>query len=317
MVRNDPNQPSSAFWGEPMQLRDSADYRSLIWIAISIALVVAQYSDPGLIPYLCPISCYFAVACGTITHNQAHRQMFVSSLANRILGHVLTFFYGYPALMWIPTHNLNHHKFVNRPGDATATWRYTNKHNLWVALAYPFMSGYFQSGPIKEYLNRAKAKKPNLYRKIWLQYAFWIGGYIAMGLIAAVIYHRQATGLGLYVWFFSVILPAISSSVVIMIFNFIQHVHTDAWSDHDHSRNFVGWWFNFLFFNNGYHTAHHENPSLHWSKLPAEHAAISVSIDPRLNESNLIIFALRQYILAPLFPRLGTSQMGNAPNHGH
>ncbi len=299
-----------------MPIRNAADYRSVLWVAIAVVLLVAQYSNPEWIVFLCPISCYVGIACGTIAHNHNHRATFSRRRWNSVFGHVLTIFYGYPTLMWVPTHNLNHHHFVNRPGDATATWRYTNKHNLWVALTYPLVSGYFQSVPIKEYIARVKERKPKLYASIRFQYIFWIGTYIAMGILAGCLYHRQQTGLGLYVWFFSLILPAICSSTTIMFFNYVQHVHTDAWSENDHSRNFTGKWFNFLFFNNGYHTAHHDNPGMHWSKLPAAHAAIADTIDPRLNERNLVWFLLRQYLLSPVFPSLGTQQIGALPNEG-
>ena len=157
-----------------MRPRNFSDYRSIAWVAIAIAVVVAQYSNPKLVVYLSPISCYLAIACGTIAHNHNHRATFRNRRLNNGFGHVLTFFYGYPTLMWIPTHSLNHHQFVNRPGDATATWRYTNKHNLWVALTYPFVSGYFQSIPIREYISRMKVQKPSLYARIRFQYALWI-----------------------------------------------------------------------------------------------------------------------------------------------
>lgn len=297
-----------------MLLRNSADIRALIWVAMAIALVVAQYSNPSLVVYLCPISCYVAIACGTIAHNHNHRATFRGRRSNSVFGHVLTIFYGYPTLMWVPTHNLNHHKFVNQPGDATATWRYTNKHNLWVALTYPLVSGYFQSFPIKEYIGRVKQRKPGLYASIRFQYAFWIGTYVCMLVLAGLLHHRQQTGLGLYVWFFSLILPAICSSTVIMFFNFVQHVHTDAWSVVDHSRNFTGKWFNFLFFNNGYHTAHHENPGLHWSKLPQAHTSMAGAIDSTLNEHNMLWFMFRQYVLSVIVPSLGTAQIGSVPS---
>ena len=297
-----------------MPIRNVADYRSVLWVALAVALLVAQYCNPAWIIFLCPISCYVAIACGTIAHNHNHRATFSSRRWNNAFGHVLTIFYGYPTLMWVPTHNLNHHHFVNRPGDATATWRYTNKHNLWVALTYPLVSGYFQSFPVREYISRVKENKPQLYKTIRFQYMFWIGTYACMGILAAGLYHRQQVGLGLYVWFFSLLLPAICSSTTIMFFNFVQHVHTDAWSETDHSRNFTGKWFNFLFFNNGYHTAHHDHPGMHWSDLPVAHAAIADTIDPRLNEPNLAWFLVRQYVLSPTFPSLGTKQIGGLPN---
>ncbi len=297
-----------------MLVRNTADYRSVVWVGVAILLVVAQYSNPAWIPFLCPLSCYVAIACGTIAHNHNHRSTFTNRRWDHAFGHVLTIFYGYPTLMWVPTHNLNHHRYVNRPGDATATWRYTDKHNLWVAITYPFVSGYFQSFPIKEYISRVKDRKPKLHARIRFQYVFWIATYVSMGILAALIYHRQQTGLGLYVWFFSLILPAICSSLTIMFFNFIQHVHTDAWSEHDHSRNFTGRWFNFLFFNNGYHTAHHENPALHWSKLPEAHREIASSINPALIERNLLWFMIRQYILSLVVPSIGTRQIGGPPS---
>jgi len=295
-------------------IRNAADYRSMLWVAIAIGLVVAQYSDPSLIKYLSPISCYVCIACGTISHNHNHRATFSNQRWNNVFGHILTVFYGYPTLMWVPTHNLNHHKFVNRDGDATATWRYTNKHSLWVAITYPFVSAYHQSFPIKEYIARVKDRKPKLYARIRFQYVFWISSYLTLGILAGVMYHQQQTGLGLYVVFFSVILPAICSTTVIMFFNFIQHVHTDAWSEKDHSRNFVGSWFNFLFFNNGYHTVHHDNPGMHWSELPIAHATVEHTIEPSLNEKNLVWFLLRQYVLSVFWPSLGTTQIGNAPS---
>ncbi len=297
-----------------MRLRNSADYRSLVWVAMAISLVVAQYCNPALVVYLCPISCYLAIALGTVTHNHNHRPTFEGRRWNDAFGHVLTFFYGYPTLMWVPTHNLNHHHFVNRPGDATATWRYSNKHNFLVAITYPLVSGFHQRVPIRQYIDRVKNRKPSLYSRIRTQYVLWIGSYLFMLALAGFLYHKQQTGLGLYLWFFSVILPAFLSTTVIMVFNYIQHVHTDAWSEHDHSRNFTGWWFNFLFFNNGYHTAHHEERGLHWSQLPKAHAAIAASIDPVLNERNLLWFFFRQYLLSYFVPSLATTQIGNEPN---
>lgn len=297
-----------------MQPRKFADYRSILWVALAITLVAVQYSNPDWVKYLSPISCYLAIACGTIAHNHNHRATFSNRRINNGFGHILTFFYGYPTLMWIPTHSMNHHHYVNRPGDATATWRYTNKHNLWVVLTYPFVSGYFQSIPIRQYISKVKESKPNLYARIRFQYVLWIGAYVMMGILAGVLYHNQQTGLGLYLWFFSVMLPALASSVTIMFFNFIQHVHTDAWSDHDHSRNFTGRAFNFLYFNNGYHTAHHDDPALHWSELKQAHEEIADTINPDLNETNLIWFVFRQYVLSMLFPSLGTQQIGGLPN---
>jgi beta-carotene hydroxylase len=293
-----------------MQLRRSADVRTVLWVAFAAAMMVLQFAQPQTILYILPLTCYLGIACGSIAHNHNHCPTFVSRRANNAFGHVLTLFYGYPTLMWIPTHNINHHRLVNRPGDATITWRYTNRHNLFIALTYFFVSSYFQSEPIQRYIGRARLRNRSLFARIMFQYICW-GGFLSFTLVLAIVLHHVKTGL--FVWFFAVIVPALCSLSMIMFFNYIQHVHADAWSEHDHSRNFTGNIFNFLFFNTGYHTAHHEHSGLHWSFLPSAHAKIAHSIDPRLIETNLLWFFFRQYVLALILPRLGTQQLGPEP----
>jgi len=54
--------------------------------------------------------------------------------------------------------------------------------------------------------------------------------------------------------------------------NLPQHDGCDPCSRWRHSRNITGKWANWIFLNNGYHTAHHEWPARHWSELPALHS---------------------------------------------
>jgi len=98
-----------------------------------------------------------------------------------------------------------------------------------------------------------------------------------------------------------------------MFVNFIQHVHCDPWSEHDHSRNFTSRIGNFLVFNAGYHAAHHEHPGAHWSRLPELHAAIASRIHPELRQSSIFGFCLRAYLLGALMPRFRTRQVERPP----
>src|SRR5262249_56912097 len=70
---------------------------------------------------------------------------------------------------------------------------------------------------------------------------------------------------------------------------------------------------NFLLFNNGLHSAHHEMAGAHWSTLPGLHARLANQIDPALLERSFWWFCLRNYLLAPFVPELGTRQIGRAP----
>jgi fatty acid desaturase len=108
-------------------------------------------------------------------------------------------------------------------------------------------------------------------------------------------------------------IPAFFALWTIMLFNYEQHVHTDPWSEHNHSRSWEGTVLNFFLFNNGYHAAHHENPGTHWSELKKVHQELVGKIDPRLVAGNLWWYFTKQYLLAPLFPKLGSVQVGRAP----
>jgi beta-carotene hydroxylase len=293
-----------------MRPRNSADYRTLLWMAAAVVLVVAEYVYSPLVFYFWPLNLYLAMCCGIIAHNHNHCPIFGSKRLNRLVGHVLTFYYGYPTFVWVPTHNLNHHKHVNREGDATITWRVTDRHNAWVAWSYFFVSAYYQSFPIKAFLKQAKAAKPRLYRRIRWQYAIWVTTWFGVLMLGIALHGVRR---GFVLWGLSVGLPALFSVWIIMFFNYEQHVHTDPWSKHNHSRNFTGRLLNLLLFNNGFHGVHHEQPGLHWSLLPAAHAKIAALIDPALNQANLPWFMFKQFVLAHVWPEWGTQQVGRAP----
>lgn len=296
-----------------MKPRFAADYRTLIWVFVLAPGVVAlQYARPDLIKYLWWVTCYFSIAAGPIAHNHNHCPTFANKRVNYWFGNWVALFYGYPTFAWIPTHNLNHHKFVNTEGDATITWRFTNRHNVLVAATYFFVSSYYQSYPINAFLEKCKTKNPAFYRRILLQYVAWIGGNLAL-LGLAIGLHGGKTGF--FVFATVVAGPALLSLWTVMLFNYEQHVHTDPWSKHDHSRNFVSPILNFLLFNNGFHAAHHEHPGSHWSKLPELHEKIAPHIDPVLNQRSVWWYWFKQYVLATFVPSLGTVQIGSGPDH--
>jgi len=294
-----------------MMLRRREDYRTLFWMLVCApALILLHWTKPQLGWGLLPASCYFAIAAGVIAHNHMHRPTLHSKLANELFSAWISILYGYPVFAWLPTHNLNHHKLLNRRGDATITWRYSNEHTLWIAATYFFVSAYFQSAWIADYVRAARRDKPALFRRIIGQYVITFGVHAAAIAAAFAAYGARR---GLAVWALSMGVPAFSALWTIMLFNYCQHVHTDPWSKHDHSRNFEGRLLNFLLFGNGLHPVHHEQPSLHWADAARAHARIRHLIDPRLREPSMLWFFVRQYLVAPFWPRVGTAQIGRAP----
>jgi beta-carotene hydroxylase len=297
-------------------LRHRADWRTALWAYVFFPAVgFAPYVEPRLIPWLLPLSLYFGFCAGVFSHNHNHSPTFKSRRLNAFHSAWLSVFYGFPTFAWIPTHNLNHHKYVNKAGDATITWRYSKKNTWLVASTYYFVSAYWQGSVIDEYIRKAKAKNPALHRQIRGQYATLVLGqatFLALGIVAALLHHMPWwKGIGL--WVFGFAISAFFANWSMIFINYIQHVHADPWSEHNHSRNFVSGLGNWLVFNNGYHTAHHESAGLHWSKLPEAHAKIAHLIDPALNEPSIFGYCVRAYLLGIFDNRFRTKQVGRAP----
>jgi fatty acid desaturase len=272
-------------------LRYRADRRTVVYMAITTALLAVQWVRGTFSWPLFLCAAFMAVTVTVIAHNHNHLGMWKNRRLNALTDYWLTLFYGFPAFAWIPTHNMNHHKFTNRPGDFTLTWRYSERNNLLTLLTYPTISGYHQQRPIREYLGELRRKNR---RRMWAslsQYAV----LIAFVGVALLIDWRKAL---LYV-----VVPQQIGLFVVLVFNYLQHVHADEESEYNHSRNFTGRMLNFFLLNNGYHTVHHARPGTHWSLLGEEHARIADRIDPVLNVKSFWWYLARTFLVAPFVPR--------------
>ena len=154
-------------------------------------------------------------------------------------------FYGFPAFGWIPTHNKNHDFLNNKAGDYTITYRVSEKNNILTLLSYPSISSYFQQAPIAGYLR-------TLWRCDRENSTLPLPSTPVLGL-----YYTAAVVLNWKKAVLFILIPHQVSLFSVLIFNYVQHVHTDEESSYNHARNFVGL-INLALFNNGYHTIHHK-----------------------------------------------------------
>ena len=275
----------------PLVLRYRADLQSLAYLVLATALIPVQWTRE-FSPILFSLAGFIAVTVTVIAHNHNHLGMWRSKRLNRITDYWLTLLYGFPAFAWIPTHNMNHHKFTNREGDYTLTYRYSERNNLVTLLTYPTISAYHQQKPIRDYLRTMWRSNR---RRFWFsvsQYAaliLFVGGALLLDWRKALLYVVVPQQIGLF---------------VVLVFNYLQHVHADEESELDHSRNFVGRTLNVLLLNNGLHTVHHESPGTHWSRLREAHQAIEHRIHPSLNERSFWWMLVRTFLLAPIIPSL-------------
>jgi len=283
-----------------MPLRFIADRRTLFWsVVLFPALPALSYARPELAPWLLPFSLYLAYCAGVLAHYHNHTKVFRSKRLNALYSAWLSFFYGFPLFAWIPTHNQNHHRYLDGPGDATRTSELAPKDSLWAVLSYPTRSGVAQTRAIVRYARDARAQHPARFRQIVLETAAVVFGHGVAAVIALSLYGLER---GALLYAFALGIPALSAAWSMMFTNYLQHVGCDHTSPDDHSRNFVSRWMNWFVFEAGYHTVHHEHPGSHWSVNPVLHAARAARIAPHLNQNTLFGFFARRYLLRSALP---------------
>jgi len=278
-------------------LRNKADYRTLAFAFITTCLFGYQWITGEISFYTYPLYLLLSVIVTVIAHNHNHVPIWRPKILNQITDYWLTVFYGFPAFGWIPTHNMNHHSLNNKEGDYTITYRFTEKNHLLSLLTYPTISSYFQQKPIRDYLKSQKEKDRSYFYYALSQYvvlALWIAAAFFLDWRKALYF---------------VVIPQQFGLAVVLIFNYLQHVHADEESPVNHSRNFTGKLLNFLLLNNGYHTVHHDRAGTHWSKNKEAHEKIAHLIDPSLNQRSFWGFLFKSYILALIMPSFGTKSM--------
>ena len=119
-----------------------------------------------------------------------------------------------------------------------------------------------------------------------------VGAHAALAWLAISLH---GAWLGGAVYFVALGLPALLANYWMMLTNYVQHAGCSITSRDDHSRNFVSPFWNWFVFDNGYHTVHHQQPGLHWSRYRALHEATASRIDPTLNHGFILGYVLRRY----------------------
>lgn len=278
-----------------MQLRFIADRRALFWaLCLFPAVPALSYARPALAPWLLPLSLYLSYCAGVLAHNHNHAPVFRDKRLNSLYSAWLSFFYGCPLFVWVPTHNQNHHRYLDGPGDATRTAELAPVDSFWAALSYPTRSAIAQSPAVFRYAREARRHHPARFRRIVLETATVVLGHAGAAALAWALY---GIGPGAVLYACALGIPALYAAWSMMFTNYLQHVGCDQPSVDDHSRNFVSRWMNWLVFEAGYHTVHHEYAGTHWSAYPALHAARAARISPELIERTLLGYCARRYLL--------------------
>lgn len=272
------------------------DWQSIAYLLGLPALVIWAWLQPvfSMSAYVAILALVIGVCC--ISHNHAHVPIWRWPGLNRLTDMWIGTLQGQPVFLFQPAHISSHHRYNQGSDDLTSVARYASHNNVFGYLVFPF-----------QVLPALRALKQQYLAALWREdrRAFC---WIAMLYVPLVILWVAVLALDPFKALIYVFIPQIVGLHFLLASNYLQHAHAVSGSRYNHSRNFVGF-INLVWFNVGYHTAHHENETLHWTFLPSAHKDMAPKINPRLIESSLAAYTLRILFLGLVMPSLRSTQM--------
>lgn len=237
-------------------------------MALELTLLAGSWSGAMRHPLWIAASFFFAFVCCIVAHNHMHLPVFRDRGWNRVFQLFLMFGSGQPPTGIITAHNERHHGHPESEHDFVRTSLAKFRSNALNLLAFPFLSIAAMYREKPDDLARWKSTRPRLYRQAVLERLVFYPV-----LVTLLVLDWRSTLLFL-------VLPWIIAQLCLVGVNLLQHQDCDTGSEYDHSRNVTGRIVNWFLLNNGYHTAHHLRPAMHWSLLPVFHQD---HIVPRMN----------------------------------
>lgn len=243
-------------------LRHREDRRSLAMVALALAWLVAGL---GLAPaWALPIwslgQFILSFICSIINHNHTHCPIFRSPLANRLFNPLLTIAKGHTVQTVIVPHQMNHHPRAGGPGD-------------WIAVAHAGsgpglirLVRYVARGARTMASERRRPGAPRLPPRLAAQLREEQAA-LAVFVITSLLLVGPTRVL------LAAALPWLGCMAALVAVNLPQHDGCDPSDPLRSSRDFTSPFTNWLLFNNGYHTVHHLEPGLHWSRAAEAHRA--------------------------------------------
>jgi fatty acid desaturase len=278
-------------------LRHARDLQSVAYLIAVPGLAAWQWQHGfHALPYAAMLVLWIGI--GVIHHHHAHRPMWHVRRANRATDLALALLQGHPTYAFAATHNANHHRHRHGPGDWARTYRFAGgdtNHALGYLL-HPLQAACALYPHFLAHLARMRRHRPGVWRWAVLQYA--LVGALWLSLLAIDVHKTLLF----------VLLPQLVALHALLGANYFQHAHADGRSRWHYARNFTGA-VNWLYFNIGLHTAHHEYPRAHWSRMPALHAALRHRVHPTLEERSFVAYLVRVMLLGSVWPRFRTRSL--------
>ena len=211
-----------------------------------------------------------------VQHNHAHLTIFSTRPANILFGWLCHLSTGVPLNTYRIHHVISHHRYNNRFDPSARDW----------SSIYGFRGASLPDRPVgKAYYVASFPFIAHAEALLWFLRTptsqLTRGFVISMAVVGStslLLVWINAAG---FIAFFLV--PWIVLLFGMGYNNYDHHVHCKLTNKYDSANNFLNFYYTALSFNEGYHVAHHCNPSLHWSLLPRFHDVVERS---RLTESS-------------------------------
>jgi fatty acid desaturase len=271
-------------------LRHPEDLRSIAFVALYGVLAVSGWliwpKSTPLLALWVVLTSLSSWIVAVITHNTVHAPVFHKRFYNQLFQVWLSLSYGFPVSEFLPGHNLSHHKFTQKGADLMRTTKVRFGWNVLNAVAFVPTVAFSVTLANFEFAAKMGKTKPMWLRQLRVETA------IVWAVKAGLLFLDWRKAL------LFVVIPHLFAVWGITAVNYVQHDGCDEDHPYNHSRNFVGKWFNWLTFNNGYHGMHHIQPGLHWSLLAKAHEErLHPFIHPALEQRSLAVYLFRTFIL--------------------
>jgi fatty acid desaturase len=206
-------------------------------------------------------------------HHHQHLPTFHQPILNRLLEIVYGFITGITSHAWFLHHVIGHHKnYLDQSKDQSA-WKRPDGSTMG-EVEYAFVIA--GTGYPRAYKSGKDFPK---HRRIFVTMLL-----VQLCLLGLLFAHNWVNAL------FVFLIPMMISLFITAWHTYYHHSGLDAEDDFHASYNITHKWYNILTGNLGYHTAHHIQGGLHWSKLPELHAKIADTIPEELIHEPCIPF---------------------------
>lgn len=247
-----------------VQMRDTRDVplmrllANIILTTVPAALLVLFYQSHILgLMYLTLNTVLYLEPFLLALHFSTHRPIFRNRFLNGIAPNFIAPLFGIPPMLYRSHHVYMHHEEENAyPSDLTSTEHY-QRDSILHFMCYWARFACLTWIELPLYISRTRGKTSGLVCITRILFSF---------ILYVVIFYLRPVAA-----FWTLIAPAILSSVALSFGNWCQHIFVRAphnGAAYDITFSIIQSFSNSRNFNDGYHAEHHLRPGVHWSELP-------------------------------------------------